>query len=216
MCKRKHTYKKTEGSGHTDWPSQRLSTCPQFGKLTAVDHGKKIQELNACPRCTSWLHQAENCRRQTGPICNRTFNGARCQRMHADILHDSQNSYCEANVVVLTAKGTRCGNAKTVLLEIQEVVIRASLNAIITALLFWDPGATLSLCTHIWASKHCLTSRPCTVYLKVVNKAHEKVRTREYQFWLVNNDNKEHEIWAVGLDNITDEIEQCSYEPLYD
>ena len=83
------------------------------------------------------------------------------------------------------------------------------------ALLFFDTGATLSLVTHLWAKKCALNSRPCTVYLKVVNKACERVDTREYQFWLVDNNGSEYEVWAVGLDAITDEIEFCDLMPLF-
>ena len=109
LCKKKHTYKKREGSGTTDWPSSHLESCEEFLKLTAVERGKKIQALKACPRCTCWLHradQADKCKKTTGPICTRIMNGNRCDCMHSDMLHDSRNAYCEANVVVLTATGT--------------------------------------------------------------------------------------------------------------
>ena len=86
----------------------------------------------------------------------------------------------------------------------------------VEALVFWDPGATLSLVTHAWARNCQLESRPCTVYLKVVNKACEKIRTKEYQFWLMDRDKREYEVWAVGLESITDEIVHCSLDAVYD
>ena len=39
---------------------------------------------------------------------------------------------------------------------------------------------------------------------------------REYQFWLLDNNDTEYEIWAVGLESITDEIEHCNLKPLED
>ena len=76
----------------------------------------------------------------------------------------------------MTAKGAKCNSSFTILLEIQEVTIRAGMNNpkdFTKAVLFWDPGATLSLCTHQWAKSHNFRSRPTTIYLKVVNKMHE-------------------------------------------
>ena len=131
------------------------------------------------------------------------------------MLHDSQNAYCQANVAIMSTKGAKCHGGFTILLEIQEVSVKVNTNDTIQALLFWDPGATLSLCTHLWAQTYNLPSRPTTVYLKVVNQAHEKIRTPEYRFFLKDNDGNDHEIWAVGLDNITDEIEYCGLENTY-
>ena len=47
-----------------------------------------------------------------------------------------------------------------------------------------------------------------------MNKACEKVRTREYLFWLLDNDKKRHEVWAVSLELITEEVEYCDLSPL--
>ena len=119
-------------------------------------------------------------------------------------------------MAVMTTNINTDSSGNTVLLEIQEVVVRVPNSKVTRALLFFDPGATLSLCTHSWASRFCLNSRPITIFLKVVNSACEQINTREYQFWLLDNDGKEHEVWAVGLGNITEEAEHSSLETLYD
>ena len=97
---------------------------------------------------------------------------------------DMQTCCMTQEVVVMTAKGSRDIPQKTVLLEIQDVKIRASNNQEQTAILFFDPGATLSLVTHKFASQNVVSCCPCTVFLKVVNHGCEKIRTKEYQLKL--------------------------------
>ena len=50
---------------------------------------------------------------------------------------------------------------------------------------------------------------PTTIYLKVVNKQHEEVRTVEYAFNMEDKDGTLHRIIAVGLETITDEGGLC-------
>ena len=159
FCHQHHTYQKTDGTGHLKWPSHQLDSCPKFLKLIPTEKGKKIEELKACPQCTSWLHRIEDCGKK-GFTCNRTVNGERCKRRHADMLHDSRSLYCEAHVAVMTAKGTRSTDQKVILLEIQEVSVRAYQQQVVKAILFYDPGATLSLITHLFQTSLILQAVP--------------------------------------------------------
>ena len=88
ICKLPHTYKRPEAGSILDWPSHHLNTCPKFSAMTPFEKGKKVEELTACPKCTSYKHQIQHCPRR-GLTCNRIENGQRCRRKHADVLHDS-------------------------------------------------------------------------------------------------------------------------------
>ena len=55
-CNVYHTYERTVGGETMTWPSCRLSSCPEFVKLSAVEKGKTVEKLKACPKCLAWNH----------------------------------------------------------------------------------------------------------------------------------------------------------------
>ena len=61
LCKLPHSYQRPSVSGHLTWPSAQLGSCEIYQKMSPVERGQKIQELNACPKCTNWTHQRKDC-----------------------------------------------------------------------------------------------------------------------------------------------------------
>ena len=156
------------------WPSCRLTSCPDFMLLSAVEKGKVVEALKACPKCLAWNHVRKHCARRGFP-CKVEEDGVKCKGLHDQMLHDSGSKYCEAALV--SAQVFLGQTAETrVLLPIQRVRVQERGESIQASLL-WDSGATISLCTHEWARSNGLEGTPRSVFLQVVNRDHEEVRS---------------------------------------
>ena len=61
LCKEFHAYRKVTKKGELMWPSQRLDSCPTYGKMSQVEQNYTITRLNICQKCLSWNHDTVNC-----------------------------------------------------------------------------------------------------------------------------------------------------------
>ena len=125
-------------------------------------------------------------------MCKKVENGARCRRAHHTDLHDSKSSFCEANNLVAHTT-ERLGEKAVVLLAMQAIDVVSPGGLPLKAVLFYDDGATLSLCRHTWARKMGLPGRPVTLYLKKVNESFEQLDTVEYVWHFSDNDGQ---LWS--------------------
>ena len=66
-----------------------------------------------------------------------------------------------------------------------------------TSIQFFDPGATISLCRHKWARHNNIEGTPVTIYIKVVGKQYEELKSLKYVFWLedVRETFTEYRLW---------------------
>ena len=71
----------------------------------------------------------------------------------------------------------------------------------------------MCICTHQWAASREIVGKPKAVFIKVVNKKHEQVDSRLYEFDLVDNRQVRHKIRAMGLMEIGS---QKAYHPYSD
>merc|ERR1711867_31212 len=97
-CGSHHTYERTIGTDKVQWPSCRLSSCPQFDALSPVEKGKMVESLTACPKCLAWTHIKRFCPKKGYPCKIDDGNGP-CKKYHDPVLHQSKNRYCEAAAV---------------------------------------------------------------------------------------------------------------------
>ena len=100
ICGDRHTYKRRVGDELLDWPSCRVSSCPDWMNKSPSEKGRIMEEKGCCPKCLSWLHSKKDCPRKGYP-CKRKVNGQSCKRYHDTLLHEAKNEYCEAATVVL-------------------------------------------------------------------------------------------------------------------
>ena len=74
--------------------------------MTAVEKGKKMEEIKGCSHCTSWKHQngKRMCPRGRAS-CTVLEGGIKCDKDHDASLHGSGSRYCmTASVVSLAAE----------------------------------------------------------------------------------------------------------------
>ena len=140
--------------------------------------------LKGCPRCTSWTHDAANCKNRRPTVCKEKVNGAPCGRPHLGMLHGSGSAYCNANAALNISVAS---SGAVVLLGVQEVRARGK-EGELGAVLFFDSGSTLTLCRHGWAKAAGYVGRPVSLYMKVLSKGYESVDTVEYEVELVAKD----------------------------
>merc|ERR1712081_124352 len=72
-------------------------SCRAWQGLSPEQRGSKVEQLEACPRCTSWLHKAGDCWRCPGYVCGKKEDGHVCWKKHDPSLHGAVNEYCLAN-----------------------------------------------------------------------------------------------------------------------
>ena len=212
-CSKPHIYRRKMLGEEFDWPSCKLLSCPAFLKLSSTEKGAVVESSGACPRCLSWLHSKEQeCIGKSLPCDRKAADGRKCKRAHHGLLHSSENMYCEASCLKVIAAATRA--CPVVLLEIEKVTTESMRGKNGEAILFYDPGATLSLCSHRWARRHQLTGGKVTIYMRVVGRDYEQLDSVMYEFYVRDRQGKQHLVKAVGLETITEGSRKVDMAPI--
>merc|ERR1711867_53141 len=99
-----------------------------------------------------------------------------------------------------------------ILLPIQEVDVESEGKAV-SGRALWDTGATICLVTHRWARAVGLRGEQASVFLKVVNHAHEELRSIAYDIPFKNRQGAVRTIKALGVDTIS---KDAPYQPTRD
>merc|ERR1711867_48213 len=154
-----------------------------------------------CCRCTSWAHQAKDCRSRRQSGCREKVGAGICGKQHLEMLHNSGSAYCKANALVNASVNER---GELVLLGVQPIMVQGK-SAQYSAILFHDSGSTLTLCRHGWAKRAGFVGRPVSIFLKVLTHSYERVDTMEYELELLSKDGDVVKVFAVGLDALTQE-----------
>ena len=116
--------------------------------MSPEERGARLEKAQGCFKCTSWLHQAKDCRDpRTEGICKFKEGSQVCNGIHNEVLHGSKNTYCEGNSIVNMTTNER---GELVLLGVQKVEVKGA-NGRSDGILFFDSGSTLTLCRHQWA-----------------------------------------------------------------
>ena len=149
------------------------------------------------------------------PPCDVKSNGKPCGINHDVLLHGSGNKYCLAAGAIALAfpvnqqqseggVGDKCchGTDTPVLLEVQQLLVGPKEGERTPTTVFFDNGATVSLCTPDWAEQANLKGVPTTLYLQVVGQTYQKVDTRVYTIYLAYRTREVHSVAAYGMDMI--------------
>ena len=176
LCAKPHSYQRKFSWGTLEWPSSLLKTCPKYESWNPVQRGKKLEELQGCARLclTSWKHQhgRRGCMRGSSISCTTKDQGKTCGGDHDSSLQGSGSQYCSAagvtawEVVAEAHHNPGCDRYAPVLLEMQQVDLAVNGTKVDTVV-FFDNGATTTLCTHAWAAKAGLSGENVSYYLRV-------------------------------------------------
>ena len=178
--------------------------------MSAEEKAARIERAGGCPKCSSWHHGPGQCRNRRPTLCKAKVGAGLCNRPHLEMLHESKNAYCEANMAVnvtITERGDM------VLLGVQKVKVVGKSSK--EGVLLYDSGSTLTLCRHEWATREGYVGRPVEIYLKVLAHQYEKVRTMEYKVTFLNTKGQRVVVLAIGLDSLTQEAPGGNLESAY-
>ena len=141
----------------------------------ALGMGKVVEECKACPKWLSWTHVKRNCPKKGRPFTH-TANGVKCTKYHDSLLLSSKSKYCEAaHVEVVDVNAVDI--SKTVLLAQQEIPAAAVgkpcniCDPTQCAIVFWDTGSAVCICTHQWAASREIVGKPKAVFIKCQQEA---------------------------------------------
>ena len=205
LCGNAHTYNRKVAGESMIWPSERLTSCDRFVKMSLEQKAEFLEAKGCCPRCLSWNHQKDQCKVKP-PTCGLKLpNGEFCLRDHHRSMHHSKSQYCDAAAIVVEVHAAEAQDAR-VLLAVQELPLMTDHGQIV-AKGFWDSGATICLCTHDWATRNGLTGVDTSLYLKVIQHVHEQVDSKRYDLLLTDIRGDHWKIRAFGVDSISMEQE---------
>ena len=90
-------------------PSTRLSYCPDFRALSAVDRCARIKDVQGCVMCLDWTgaHRADTCFNKKP--CDSDVGGRQCGKNHHGLLHGAKSAYCNMAISVVVNKKPRRG-----------------------------------------------------------------------------------------------------------
>ena len=89
-------------------------------------------------------------------------------------------------------------------LEVQSLLVGPVEGDPVATTVFFDNGATISLCTHDWAAKANVEGTPTTLYLRVIGEQYQRVKIQVYPVSLTDNNGNVHTVIAHGMDVITE------------
>ena len=229
-CKEEHTF--VRRFDKMSWPSDRLYTCKKFSEMTPKERGTLLEKLKACPRCTSWSHNKQNCPLKPTSCSVDLPNNTKCGKDHSYLVHDSGIIYCNAvkssmqNIVndhasVYKSNSTHSYNSssnKTQTLAnpdfsdvnidqqtayyMQDIPVK---NTELLARTFFDDGSNRVLIRDEFAAQAGLVKKKVLWKLLVVGKEEseaEAVESYLYLAELVDKAGKCWKIWGYGIDSI--------------
>ena len=93
ICDIYHTFNRRKDG--EKWPSDCLSSCEQFRKLSQQERGKQVEDLSACARCLSWHHNrdSDSCKAPKNS-CGRNNDDELCSLDHSKMVCKSGVAYC--------------------------------------------------------------------------------------------------------------------------
>ena len=219
-CHKPHTYQRKLDFGTLEWPSALLKSCPVFIAMKPAERGRQIEAVGGCPKCTSWKHGQDRCWFRRKPACDVKVAGKACGKPHDQLLHGSGSKYCQAASLIAAAcpaESLGCDHEHDgpVLLEVQTLFVGTPEQDSVTSTnVFFDIGATVTLCTHDWAQRAKLRGSPTTLYLRVVGEDYQKVDTTKYSLCLTDCTGNVHHVTAHGMDLITELHEVPDLSPV--
>ena len=207
-CQGQHTFLNDEGE--TQYKS-RLSSCPSFHTISAAERASIVQASRGCALCLDWTgdHTKDECRARIRgvdvPTCDKYVNGVECGGKHHQLLHGSNNQFC--NMVYVNA-AKRCQahdcsgmeRARNVLLQVQWIGVKDVLEPCLT---FWDTGSNINLIRRAFAEMAGLKGKPAVQYLQVTGRGPEAWHTTQYDVCLLDREKTEHWISAFEMETIT-------------
>ena len=217
LCMGTQSYDREFPWGKLAWPSQRFASCLEFQKKTPEARGHLIESHGGRRLCTGRSHLAQDCfqtkdwgrkGRKGHNRCTIETDGERCGRPHHNMVHGSNNVYCQSNS--LTARltppflGAKAGGADFHLFEVMTIALELPSKGKREALVMVDPGSTHNFITHKLAEDLQLEGMPMTYHLRVINSKCRQKGTSLYKVTVVDNRGQSHDVEAVGIDSLTE------------
>ena len=100
FCGGEHTYQRQMSWGKVNFPSSCFDSCPKWRAAGVKDRAAAVEKAKGCPQCTSWNHPASRCWFRRKVECPASVGGQPCKKAHNLMLHNSENTYCVAGVLV--------------------------------------------------------------------------------------------------------------------
>ena len=230
VCKLVHWFKRKVPWGETDWPSNRMESCPAFKAKTAPQRAKLLEDLGGCILCTSWAHPRNLCNfkepKNPGPgartiKCQEKSGTGVCGKEHHRLLHGSDTSHASVNAARLQPRlagdprpdifrgqpgGLLAAGAAGAVFEILEAPIHSQEGRKEQGVVFADPGSNMNFITHDLAGRLQLQGTKTNIYLKVVDSEYQAKEVKIYQLGVEDGAKKVHWMEAVGVSSITDAV----------
>ena len=217
ICKGFHTFKKAQGKDAGKmWPSDRFITCKKFRDMNVVQRAKAIQDVQGCPRCTSWGHKRDDCKAKPNS-CGEDQSGVKCQGDHSRLVHGSGNVYCAAisskstNSRLSTKKpikkaclensnqGFDCVNeSEETIFYVQTVPVKGCASA----RLFWDRGSNRVLIREAYAKENKLASLQVVYNMETVGNESRQIIGNIHVMDLLDRQGQVRTIWGYSVPTI--------------
>ena len=196
ICQGEHTYRNRLG---VMWPSDRLSGCEKFQKLSPEERAVKVESVGGCAQCTSTQHKRDSCFSQQNP-CGFKDGSSVCTKLHSQMLHGTKVAYVNAigSQVAVYQGAEEIDEEPEVMLH----MIYMNFPNYIRTVLFFDDGSSCSLITHKLAGFLGLKGRHVTQYMEVAGRDFEKHETQLYQMELVDKFGNVYPLSLMGIDKI--------------
>ena len=133
----------------------------------------------------------------------------KCGKPHASLLNGSGRAYCQAAGVLVQLEAHyqrvgECDNERSrsaVVIEVQTIKAGNGGENMHNSTVFFDNGATATLCTHARAERAKLEGSPVVIYLWVLGQNYQEV---EFLHYTLHRFGCEHQLTTVGMDMLTD------------
>ena len=147
--------------------------------------------------------------RQEPPLCKVKSNEKTCGKPHHELLHGTENNYCQANSAEACTSSRQdnvrsSSSSRRSFFEIFKAMAAGPEGSKREAIVFTDPGSSLNFIRDCFAELLKLEGVPVTLNLRVVNSSYRELKTKTYVLTLLDRDGRENEIEAIGIPTITD------------
>ena len=211
LCKARHTFKKKR-DGQV-WPSDRMSSCEEFRKLSEKDRAASLEKHKACPRCLSWMHgnDSKDCRAPKNNCFKDKDGGAKCNGDHSRMVCGSGNVYCASakfskSLLHDTSTDSSSDSASLdvdaeTLMLLEDIKVKSG-DSYSECRNIWDSGSNRILINNDYAKEQNLRSHEVTYKLAVVGGKETIEKGVIHEIEVVENDGTEHKVWGFGIDTI--------------
>ena len=220
-----HTYDRffPAWRGKMEWPTQRLSSCETFSGMPPSERGKVLEKLQACGRCSSWMHSTARCPSNNMPGCQVKEGGQMCGGRHIEALHGG-GSYISMGLRVGGGEAAGIGKTQKVQGSLQppptaltasgypghpsllavHLVPAVGKHGVVHLLnTMSDEGSQVTLLTKRAAERlHLGPRRPWTLYLQVVGSQYRPLHTTLHKIRLRDAAGQTKEVTAATVESI--------------